>query len=31
MENESKSVNYDLFEDRFNFVVPSVWPKNYMN
>ena len=31
MENESKSVNYDLFEDRFNFVVPSFWQKNYMN
>ena len=23
MENESKSINYDLFKKHFNFVVPS--------
>ena len=27
IENESEGINYDLFEDHFNFVVPSVLAK----
>ena len=27
IENESKDINYDLFKDYFNFVVPSTLEK----
>ena len=27
VENESKDINYDLFKDYFNFVVPSALEK----
>ena len=27
MENESKGINYDLFKNYFDFVVPSVLAK----
>ena len=30
IEDESKGINYDLFEDHFNFVAPTVLTKNYM-
>ena len=30
IENESKSINYELFEKHFNIVAPTVLAKNYM-
>ena len=30
IENESKGINYDLFKDYFNFIVPVLCQNNYM-
>ena len=30
IDKESKNINYDLFKDYFNTVVPSALAKNYM-
>ena len=30
IENESKDINYDLFKDYFNFVVPSTLTKKFV-
>ena len=30
IENESKSITYELFEKHFNIVAPTVLAKNYM-
>ena len=31
VENESKDINYDLFKDYFNFVVPSALAKKFQH